>query len=176
MRNSAILSNEARLALPGSFTLGDIQFISGERRDYRSINFVPMDRIRARQALGIPANDFILMIQDDFSKPEATIQLLPEILQCLPPTGRGQLYFMGGTMDLPDSSFCKGLAELDLHMENSRCSWKWLFTGQKPERLMKYYYSAANLVVLSIHSNTQKLKELLQSMLNPVSAHQLPAL
>ena len=169
MRNSAILSNEARLALPGSFTLGDIQFISGERRDYRSINFVPMDRIQARQALGIPAKDFILMIQDDFSDPHATIQLLPEIIQCLPPTGSGQLYFMGGTMDLPDTSFCKGLAELDLHMENSGGSWKWFFTGQKPERLLKYYYSAANMVVLSIHSNTQKLKELIQSMLTPMT-------
>ena len=176
MRNSAILSNEARLALPASFTLGDIQFISGERRDYQSINIVPMDRIQARQALGIPANDFILLIQDDFSKPEATLQLLPEILQCLPPTGKGQVYFMGGTMDLPDTSFCKGLAELDLHMENSRCSWKWFFTGQKPERLLKFYYSAANMVILSIHSNTQKLKELIHSLLNPMSPHQLPSL
>lgn len=173
MRNSAILSNEARLALPGSFMLGDIQFITGERREYRHLNFVPMDRNKARQALGMPENDFLLLIRDEFDQPEATIQLLPELLQFLPPKCRGQICFMGGKMDVPDPDFCKGLAHLDRHLESTGCKWKWFFTGQKQDRLLKYYYSAANLVVMSIHSNTLKLKELIQSMVHPVNHHQL---
>lgn len=171
MRNNAIISNEASLALPGSFMLGDTHFITGEQRDYRTLNFTPLDRNMARQALGIPSNDYMLLVKDDFQQATTTIQLLPELLQQLPANKTGQLFFMGGELDLPDPQFCKGLASLDAYLESSQCKWKWFFTGQKPERLLKYYYSAANMVILSLNSNTEKLLELFQSLLNPITAN-----
>lgn len=171
MRNNAIISNEASLALPGSFMLGDTHFITGEQRDYRNLNYAPLDRMIARQALGIPTNDFMLLVKDDFKQATATIQLLPDLLNQLPSNQTGQLFFMGGELDLPDPEFCHGLASLDAYLETNRCKWKWFFTGNKPERLLKYYYSAANMVILSLNSNTEKLVELFQSLMNPLSAN-----
>jgi len=171
MKRTTIATQEATFDMPGSFMLGETRFISGEQCRYRELNYIPMDRKIARNALGIPVNSFMLLVQDDFMDCESTLQLLPSLLKQLPDHHKGELVFLGGSMDVPDPELCTGMQQLDLFMELNACQWKWSFAGRKSEQFLKYYYSAANLVVLSLTTNTEKLCELIKSMFSiPISA------
>lgn len=171
MKRTAIVTHDVTMNMPGSFMFGETRFISGEQRNYRELNYVPMDRKIARNALGIPSNEFMLLVKDDLIDTDSTLYLLPSLLKQLPDHNRGWLVFLGGNMDMPDPALCQGMQKLDLFMESNACRWKWSFAGKKSDQFLKYYYSAANMVVLSLHVNTEKLCDLIKSMFSiPISA------
>ncbi len=167
MKPITTLNAEASFANPGSFLLGETRFVAGKKSAYRNLTYRPMERIQARNALGMPTPDYLVLIDDDFTQADYALKVLPVLLESVKPNSKGRLIFTGGSMDMPDTDLCAEMRRVERFLQSDGNGWKWTFVGRKSEQVMRYYYSAANLVVLSLSEQTEKLCNLIQSLFTP---------
>lgn len=109
--------------------------------------FYPINKSFARSFLELPQNENIIL-QLGRMVPRKGVDNVIEAMARLKFTGRKtRLLIVGGGSDVPDATVCPEISRLQLLAQNLGLGLSVTFAGRKERKLLKYYYSAADVFI-----------------------------
>ena len=114
---------------------------------FSSEEFYPVSKIFARSLMGLNSNDFIVL-QLGRMVPRKGVDNVVKSIASLKQTIKNiRLVIVGGETDKPDPIACPEIGRLQTIAEELNIKQYVTFVGRKDRKLLKYYYSAADVFV-----------------------------
>lgn len=109
--------------------------------------FYPVSKIFARSLMGLNQNDFIVLQLGRMVPRKGVDNVVQAIAKLKGSIPNVRLVIVGGETDKPDPVVCPEIGRLQKIAEEAGIAQQVFFAGRKDRKLLKYYYSAADIFV-----------------------------
>ena len=114
---------------------------------FNPAEFYPVDAHVARKKVGLAVDEFVILQLGRMVPRKGVDNVIRSIGRLKNFAGKIRLVIVGGESALPDPLKCPEIGRLQAIAKEEGVLEKIVFTGRKDRKLLRYYYSAANVFV-----------------------------